>query len=62
MKLKWFQIRICFRILVTNNTLMRMGLVESDKCNFCVTEKDSIHHYVWFCNFTQRYWEMVEKN
>ncbi|XP_076472586.1 uncharacterized protein LOC143301988, partial [Babylonia areolata] len=59
-KLKWFQIRICFRILVTNSILRRMGLTESEKCNFCNIEKDTIHHYLWECNYIQSYWLELE--
>ena len=33
-KLKWFQIRICHRILVTNTILESMGIEQSNSCNF----------------------------
>ena len=56
-KFKWFQIRINHRILVTNSILLKMGIVSSNKCNFCKTEKDSIFHYLWQCNFAQMFWD-----
>ena len=46
-KLKWFQLRICFRILVTNKILKEMGIAQNDECNFCKSEKDAIDHYLW---------------
>ena len=41
-KLRWFQTKICHRILVTNSILKDMGVVENNVCNFCLTEKDTI--------------------
>ena len=55
-KLKWFQLKICYRILVTNSTLLYMNVVDSNKCNFCLTEKDTISHYLWECNHVQTFW------
>ena len=45
-KLKWFQVKICHRILVTNSILLHMNITDSDKCNFCLREKDTILHYL----------------
>ena len=55
-KLKWFQIKICYRILVTNSILTYMNVVDSNTCNFCHTEKDTILHYLWECNHAQIFW------
>ena len=55
-KLKWFQLRICYRILVTNSILTYMNITESNKCNFCLREKDTILHYLWECTHTQTFW------
>ena len=55
-KLKWFQIKICHRILVTNSILTYMHIVDSNKCNFCLTEKDTIQHYLWECVHVQVFW------
>ena len=38
-KLRRFQTKICYRILVTNSILKDMGVVENNVCNFCSTEK-----------------------
>ena len=55
-KLKWFQIKICHRILVTNSILTYMHIVDSNKCNFCLSEKDTIQHYLWECVHVQVFW------
>ena len=55
-KLKWFQLRICYRILVTNSILTHMNIVDSNKCNFCQSERDTILHYLWECQHVQIFW------
>ena len=55
-KMKWFQLRICHRVLVTNSMLTHMKIVESNKCNFCQIEKDTILHYLWECPHVQTFW------
>ena len=42
--------------MVTNSTLLYMNVVDSNKCNFCLTEKDTILHYLWECNHVQTFW------
>ena len=59
-KLKWFQLKICHRILVTNCILMKMGVVQTNLCNFCEISKDSIDHYLWKCVHVQRFWKEFE--
>lgn len=60
-KLKWFQIKICYRILVTNNILHKLGVVDSsNKCNFCQKEKDTIEHYLYFCEHLLSFWIQLE--
>ena len=55
-KLKWFQIKINYRVLVTNSILKCMGVIENNKCSFCEDEKDSILHYLWECQHVQNFW------
>ena len=49
--LKWFQIKFCYRILVTNLALKQMGVIQTTtkSCHFCQREKDTIFHYRWEC-------------
>ena len=60
-KLKWFQIRLCHSILVTNSILKKMGITHNDRCTFCGNEKDTIQHYLWNCVFSQYFWHSLEK-
>jgi hypothetical protein len=55
-KLKWFQMKIYYRILVTNSILCAMKVVETNVCNFCNMEKDTILHYLWDCVHVQDFW------
>lgn len=59
-KLKWFQIRICHRILVTNTVLKEMGIVNDNACSFCEREKDTINHYLWDCQYSRQFWFELE--
>ena len=55
-KMRWFQMKIVYRILVSNSILFKMNIVHSDKCNFCLLEKDSVIHYLWECTHVQQFW------
>ena len=48
--------KIVYRIIVSNSILMKMNVVQSNKCNFCVLEKDSVLHYLWKCIHVQQFW------
>ena len=49
--------KICYRVLVTNSVLLSMKVTDTNKCNFCSTEKDSIYHYLWQCTHAQSFWD-----
>jgi exonuclease III len=55
-KLKWFQMKIYYRILVTNSILARMKVMDSNECSFCNQEKDTVYHYLWDCTHVQLFW------
>ena len=55
-KLRWFQLKICYRVLVTNSILNHMNITDSNECNFCQSEKDTIFHHLWKCNHVQTFW------
>ena len=59
-KLRWFQTKICCRILVTNSILKDTGVVKNNVCTFCLTEKDTILHFMCQCEHTQSYWVRSE--
>lgn len=46
-KLQWLQYRIIHRILGTNQFLHKIGIKESDKCDFCGEETETIEHLFW---------------
>ena len=54
-KLRWFQTKICYIILVTNSVLKDTGVLENNICNFCLTEKDTIFHFLCRFEHTQSF-------
>ena len=52
--------KICFRILATNSILNDMGVVENNVCNFCLTEKYTIFHFMCQYEHTQSFWIKFE--
>ena len=36
-----------------------MGVSQSDNCNFCEVEKESILHYLWECIQVQEFWSRL---
>jgi len=48
-KLKKFQYKLLHRALPTNTFLVKIGIKNSDLCNFCKNASDSILHYIWLC-------------
>ena len=60
-KIKWFQMKICYRVLVTNSILKNMGIIETNLCNFCGQERDTIIHYLWECQRIQTFWKDFKK-
>ena len=42
--LQWFQYDILHHILPTNSRLYKMGYVDSDMCNYCLKDKESVVH------------------
>ena len=40
-RLKWFQYRILHRVLTTNDYLYKRKVIDSDRCTFCKTEKET---------------------
>ena len=60
-KLKWFQLRICYRIIVTNSILYSMRVVDSNKCSFCHDERDTVLHYLCECQHVKIFWNEFVK-
>ena len=49
-KLRWFQYRLTNRILGTNTLLKKMGIQNSDLCNFCGLLPETYEHIFIHCN------------
>jgi hypothetical protein len=61
-RLKWFQMKINYRIMVNNVMLKEMGVLSSDKCSFCKQSRDSVYHYLWDCDHTRNFWNNFERH
>jgi exonuclease III len=61
-RLKWFQIKIMYRILVNNVMLQEMGVLTSSNCSFCYQSRDSVYHYLWECVHVQQFWNEFERH
>ena len=58
-KLQRFQYKIYHRILATNKFLMKIGILDSDKCFFCHDEPETVIHFFWLCNIVQYLWDTL---
>ena len=58
-KLKWFQYRILYRILTTNDYLYKRKVINTDRCTFCQIEKETTRHLLWDCTYTEQFWKLV---
>ena len=45
---------------MTNSILKDMGVVENNVSNFCLTEKDTIFHFMCQCEHTKSFWVRFE--
>ena len=54
-KLTSFQYKLLHRILPTNKFLVKIGIKESDQCNFC--NNATILHYIWLGPIIKVFWQ-----
>jgi hypothetical protein len=59
-KLKKFQYKLLHRALPTNTFLVKIGIKNSDLCNFCKNTSDSILHYIWLCPVVKLFWNRIK--
>ena len=45
---------------MTNSIMKDVGVVENNVCNFCLTEKDTIFHFMCQCEHAQSFWVRFE--
>jgi hypothetical protein len=59
-KPKHFQYKLLHRALPTNTCLVKIGIKNSDLCNFCKNASDSILHYIWLCPEEKLFWNRIK--
>ena len=55
-KLRWFQMRLLYRVLPTNRLLHIKRIKDNDMCNFCQTTIQTIPHLFWDCPHVVIFW------
>ena len=57
--IKMLQYKILHRILATNKKLKQYGIKDSDNCDFCGIETESILHIFCECDLTTHIWQSI---
>ena len=55
-KLRFFQYKMLHRCLSLNNFLWKAGIVNSNKCSFCLIETETTIHLFYECNIVKNLW------
>ena len=55
-KLRYFQLKLNNRALVTNLQLHGFGVIDSNKCTFCDSFPESVLHLFCTCQFVVEFW------
>lgn len=55
-----FQYRIIHRILVTNRSLVRFGIQESEMCSYCGQEQETLQHLFIDCPHVSSLWTSLQ--
>ena len=55
-KLKWFQIRIIYRLIPTNRFLYIRKIIDNPSCSFGCGEEETIEHLFFDCPTVQLFW------
>ena len=61
-KLRSFQFKINHNILYTNEKLFRVGIKQTNKCNICKEETETLTHLFITCKKVETLWKKVEAN
>ena len=56
---RWFQLRILHRILATNTFLYKINITDSNICNFCNSEPETLKHLFHDCPCVQTFWKTL---
>ena len=58
---KAFQYKVLNSILYTNTKFYKIGYTEQDKCTFCNTEPETLHHFLSHCPHSNLFWKDCEQ-
>ena len=61
-KLRDIQIRILHHTLVTNETLLKWGVLNDNRCTFCHVEIESIAQLLIRCRYATNVWKHIENS
>ena len=61
-KLRWFQMRLLYRILPTNRLLYIKHIKNNALCNFCNVEEQNLDHLFWECPYVVHFWNYLYTN
>ena len=61
-KLKWFQMKILYRILGTRQHLAKLGINDDGICQWCHTHEENILHMFVQCPEVSSFWETIESH
>ena len=59
-KFRSFQYRLLQRGLVTNIQLEKWKIINSDRCFFCSTEKETVVHLLYKCSEVRKLWSSIK--
>lgn len=60
-KLRWFQLRLLYRILPTNRFLNVRGIIDNENCKLCRNNVETIEHMFYDCPFVLIFWQNVNQ-
>ena len=58
-KLKWFQMRLLYRILPTNRFLFLRKIKTSANCDLCQNNVETIEHMLFDCDVIKLFWQNI---
>ena len=58
-QLRWFQFRVCHRLLPTRKMLQIYGIINDNRCGFCRTEVETTLHLTVKCYKVRLFWDEV---
>ena len=58
-KLRAFFFRSCHKLLFSNSTKHKMGVINYSKCHFCPEENQTEEHMLFHCPVVHTFWNLV---